>query len=44
MTDDDRRHPENFRAARYVAAWHMQRRAGVGRVVWEGEGGVLLQR
>ena len=44
VTDDDRRHPENFRAARYVAAWHMQRRAGVGRVVWEGEGGVLLQR
>jgi len=44
VTDDDRRHPWNFSAVRYVAAWHMQRRAGVGRVVWEGEGGVLLQR
>jgi hypothetical protein len=43
VTDDDQSHPENFRAARYIAAWHMQRRAGVGAVVWEGEGGVLLR-
>jgi hypothetical protein len=44
VTEDDRQHPENFRGARYVAAWHMQPRAGVGRVVWQGEGGMLLQR
>jgi len=45
VTEDDREHPENFRAARYVAAWHIRGMgAGVGRMVWEGEGGVLLQR
>ena len=43
VTEDDRVHPENFRAAQYVAAWHI-RRVGGGRVVWAGEGGVLLQR
>ena len=43
VTEDDRKHAENFRAVRYVAAWHI-REAGVGRVVWAGEGGVLLQQ
>ena len=43
VTDDDRKHPENFRAAQYIAAWHI-RGAGGGRAVWAGEGGVLLQR
>jgi hypothetical protein len=42
VTEDDKRHPENLRAARYVAAWHL-RGVNVGRVVWAGEGGVLLQ-
>ncbi len=43
VTADDHAHPENFRAARYIAAWHMHRPAGVGVVVWEGEGGALLR-
>ena len=44
VTEDDRQHPENVKGVRYIAAWHMQPRAGVGRMVWQGEGGALLQR
>ncbi len=43
VTADDRAHPENVRAARYIAGWHMTRQPGLGEVVWEGEGGVLLR-
>jgi hypothetical protein len=43
VTADDRPHPENLRAARYIAGWHMTRQPGLGEVVWEGEGGVLLR-
>ena len=43
VTDDDRKHPENFRAARYIAVWHIRGARG-GWVVWAGEGGVLLQQ
>jgi len=43
VTADDRPHPENIRAARYIAGWHMRRQPGLGEVVWEGEGGVLLR-
>ena len=44
VTEDDRPHPENVRAADAIAAWHMRVRAGVGRVAWAWEGGLLLQR
>ncbi|HEY8133496.1 MAG TPA: hypothetical protein VII12_16590, partial [Thermoanaerobaculia bacterium] len=43
VTPDDRPHPENVRTARYIAGWHMRRQPGLGEVVWEGEGGVLLR-
>ncbi len=43
VTADDRPHPENFRAARYIAAWPSNLSAGRGVVVWQGEGGVLLR-
>jgi hypothetical protein len=43
VTADDRPHPENLRAAHYIAGWHMTRQPGLGEVVWEGEGGVLLR-
>ena len=45
VTWDDRPHPENVRAARYVAAWQLNvQPAGRGALVWRGEGGELLRR
>lgn len=35
-------HPENYRAAQYVAVWNAP--PPHGTVVWQGEGGVLLRR
>jgi hypothetical protein len=40
----DRLHPENFRAARYVAVWRTELPARRYEVVWSGHGGVLLRR
>ena len=40
----DRLHPENFRAATYIAAWHTPLPQGAHTVMWSGEGGVLLKR
>jgi hypothetical protein len=42
LTPDDQPLLESFRRARYVAAWGVNARGG--RVVWRGEGGVLLER
>jgi hypothetical protein len=43
ITSDDRSHLENFRAARYIVVWHRPVHPGMGAVVWQGEGGVLLK-
>ena len=43
ITADDRSHPENLRAARYVAVWRRPANSGMGAMVWAGEGGVLLR-
>lgn len=43
ITEDDRVHLENLRGADAIAAWHMRGRPRGARVVWEGEGGLLLQ-
>jgi hypothetical protein len=43
LTADDQLHPENFRSARYIAAWHSRLPPGRS-VVWRGEGGELLRR
>ncbi|HKO57711.1 MAG TPA: hypothetical protein VJ276_17725 [Thermoanaerobaculia bacterium] len=42
LTPDDKPLVESFRRARYLAAWGINARGG--RVVWRGEGGVLLER
>ena len=44
VTWDDRPHPENVRAARYVAAWQINVQPGRGALVWRGKGGELLRR
>ena len=43
-TSDGHLHPENFRRARYIAAWGRPIPPGHTTVVWQGEGGVLLRR
>ena len=44
ITSDDRAHEENFKAARYVAAWRWNVPPAKLQVVWRGEGGTLLRR
>jgi hypothetical protein len=39
---DDRKHPENFRAAKYIAVWRT-RVTPSGTAVWAGDGGVLTR-
>lgn len=41
---DHQLHPENFRAARYVAVWGRPFPPSRRTVVWEGEGGTLLRQ
>ena len=41
---DDSQHPENLRAAEYFGAWRVQLPPSKSKVVWQGEGGVLLRR
>ena len=43
-TSDGRLHPENFRAARYVAAWGRALPPTRRPVVWQGDHGTLLGR
>jgi hypothetical protein len=40
----DRLHPENFRAAKYIAAWRSNLPEGRHTIIWRGEGGVLMRR
>ena len=42
LTADDKSHIENFYAANYVIVWHRPVHPRMGKVVWAGEGGVLL--
>lgn len=44
LDPEDRPHMENFYNARYVIVWHRPTHPRMGRVVWEGEGGALVQR
>jgi hypothetical protein len=41
---DDHLHPENLQRADYVAAWRMQAPPTHAKVVWSGDGGVLVRR
>ena len=44
VTSDDRAHEDNFRTARYIAAWRWNVPPGNRKIVWRGEGGMLLRR
>lgn len=41
---DDSTHSENLRAAEYLGLWRVEMPRTNARVVWQGEGGVLLKR
>jgi hypothetical protein len=42
--DDHKLHPENFRAAKYIAVWGRPFPPSRRAVVWTGEGGTLLRQ
>jgi len=44
LDSQDRVHPENMRAADFIAAWHQAFRINEHTIVWRGEGGALLGR